>query len=859
MQKLRPALLLLLFSLLLSAIGHAVFLYQWSRGHFMVGINDGLSQMMPFKHLLYEQYTRGEFFYSFDFGLGAGTFSELSYYFSTSIVFLVSVAIVFILKTINIIQTTDVLFWANAAVFISVIRLAVVLFITTRFFMYMKISKYAALLGASLYGISGMYFRHVTYWEFFADAFLWLPILLFGVEKIFREQKPGWFLAAVAISMIDNFYFAYINFLLAAIYILVRLFIPLTEGEGDKKKILLHFVVSGFIGAGISAVAFIPAVYAYLNNHRPPFQQDIPWIDVTDNILFNSRFIVLPAFFVLLLFCVFLYRHKTFRLFAILGIAGIIMHHSPLIGSVFNGFSAPQYRWEYFLSLVMGGAVAVAYDHLQQFTMRRFAIAAVGATLCFALYAWGDELLAIGSRVSVLTFINLLITLFLLFLYTQFKRPLFKGFLMAFLFAWALLFANIYQIEKILDDGNISQVSEELMTGADYDDPEIQELLDYVHAKETGGPYRIEWMEGVRNNTPIVQDFQGLSAYSSILNKNLLFFYLYDLEIDMGRESVSRYATLGNRANLHSMLQGKYVIRPHGDDNVPYGFTEMYATENFAVYENNYVVPFARSTSTVYEEEQVLEMSPLMREQAMLTGIILEQAESTEVLEADAAASPDFEVTAAGGSYDGNNLRVTEESGGLNIDVEALPESVNDLFLSFHLENKAADKGFPLAVNDYHTTRKSNQSVYKTFVDDITIRIPAEEQIQIRLPKGNYELTGIQLSAENYETLRQQAGQPDLSSNLIIDGSSVSLNYANPQNDDYLKLAIPYERGWKASVNGNKVEVLKADYAFIAVPLESGDNQVSLSYSPPFFKPALIISVLSALLGLIMVFCKRRK
>src|SRR5690606_1371783 len=280
MQKLRPALLLLLFSLILSAIGHAVFLYQWSHGHFMVGINDGLSQMMPFKHLLYEQYTRGEFFYSFDFGLGAGTFSELSYYFSTSIVFLISVAIVFILKTINIIQTTDVLFWANAAVFISIIRLAVVLFITTRFFMYMKISKYAALLGASLYGISGLYFRHVTYWEFFADAFLCQPILLFGDEKIFREQKPGWLLAAVAISMIDNFYFAYINFLLAAIYILVRLFIPLTESERDKKKILLNFVVSGLIGAGISAVSFIPAVYAYLNNHRPPFQQDIPWLDL---------------------------------------------------------------------------------------------------------------------------------------------------------------------------------------------------------------------------------------------------------------------------------------------------------------------------------------------------------------------------------------------------------------------------------------------------------------------------------------------------------------------------------------------------------------------------------------------------
>src|SRR5690606_31839656 len=172
-----PNLKFYLICLGLAFLAHGVFLYQWTRQHYMIGINDGGSQMLPFKHLLYNQYTNGEFFYSFDFGLGAGTFSELSYYFSTSIVFLISVAIVFILKTINIIQTTDVLFWANAAVFISIIRLAVVLFITTRFFMYMKISKYAALLGASLYGISGMYFRHVTYWEFFADAFLWLPIL----------------------------------------------------------------------------------------------------------------------------------------------------------------------------------------------------------------------------------------------------------------------------------------------------------------------------------------------------------------------------------------------------------------------------------------------------------------------------------------------------------------------------------------------------------------------------------------------------------------------------------------------------------------------------------------------------------
>lgn len=858
MQKLRPALILLFFSLLLSAIGHTVFLRQWANGHFMVGINDGLSQMLPFKDLLFEQYTRGEFFYSFDFGLGAGTFSELSYYFSTSIVFLFSVVVVFILKTVNIIQTTDVLFWANAAVFISVVRLAVVLFITTRFFMYMKISKLSALLGASLYGISGMYFRHATYWEFFADAFLWLPILLFGVEKIFREQKPGWFLTAVAISMIDNFYFAYINFLLTAIYILFRLFIPLNEDGEDKKKAVMNFAVAGLIGAGISAVSFVPAVYAYLNNHRPPFQQEIPWIDMTDNILFSSRFIVLPAFFVLLLFCGFLYRHKTFRLFALLGIAGIVMHHSPLIGSAFNGFSAPQYRWEYFLSLAMGGAVAVAMDRLHKFTVRHFLIAAIFTIFCFVLYAFGDEYFIINSSVSIFTFGSLLMTLLLLFLYIRFPKPLFKGLLMAFLFTWALLFANLYQIEKILEDGDISQVNEELITGPEYDDPEINALLDYIQAKETGGPYRIEWMEGVRNNTPIVQDFQGLSAYSSILNKNLLYFYLYDLEIDMGRESVSRYATLGNRANLYSMLQGKYVIRSRGDTNVPYGFNEIHSSEKYIVYENDYVLPFARSTSTVYEEQQLTELSPLMREQAMLTGVILDSSQHADPLPEPNKNILNFAPVAIGATYHNGGLTVVERTGGLNLTVENPPTSGGDLFVSFHLETKAADQGFLLEVNDYQTTRKSNQSIYKTFVDDLTIRIPADESIEIRLPKGSYEITDIQVYSASYESLREQAAQPDLSSNLSIDGSQVRLDYANKDNDKFLKLSIPYERGWQATVNGKKVQVVKADFAFMAIPIDAGDNDISLTYRPPFFKSTAAVSLVSILFGFALVFRKRK-
>lgn len=43
-------------------------------------------------------------------------------------------------------------------------------------------------------------------------------------------------------------------------------------------------------------------------------------------------------------------------------------------------------------------------------------------------------------------------------------------------------------------------------------------------------------MNGVRNNTPLFEGFQGMSVYSSILNQHLLNFYWNDLQIDMGRK-----------------------------------------------------------------------------------------------------------------------------------------------------------------------------------------------------------------------------------------------------------------------------------------------------------------------------------
>ena len=120
--------------------------------------------------------------------------------------------------------------------------------------------------------------------------------------------------------------------------------------------------------------------------------------------------------------------------------------------------------------------------------------------------------------------------------------------------------SNLYQMVKLPSAGSAQAVSKEFMQSDDYNGEDQLKLLKKIQQRESDSFYRIDWMVGTRNNTPIVQNFNGFSVYSSILNKHLLNYYLYDMEIDMGRESVSRYMTLGDRTNLYSILSGKYYI-----------------------------------------------------------------------------------------------------------------------------------------------------------------------------------------------------------------------------------------------------------------------------------------------------------
>lgn len=843
--------LLIISSLLVSAAAHFFFVQEWLDGKYMLGPNDGLSQMLPFKQFIYDHYTEGNFFYSFRFGLGGGFYNQLAYYFSTSIIFLLTIIIVYVLEVVQVIGPPNVKFWADIAIWVSIIRLSLILFVTTWMFRYLHIEKTAAFTGAVVYGLSVMYFRHVVFWEFFSDAMIWIPLLVVTAEKIIREGAPTWFIIAVSLMLFNNFYFSYINLVFLAMYIIGRWFIPLTTNERGKLEQCKLFITSGLISFCLSAVSFIPAAYGFFNNHRPPYEAELPLFAAVDQPLFLSRYIIVPAIFILFIWTKSLYKHSLFRLFVFLSFSLILLHYSPIAGSAFNGFSAPQYRFEYLLSFTIAGCVAAGMQHIKNVNLKEMALAVIASWTIYSISSLFLDPTMSVSIVKKISFTLLLITTLLFVLYRQKTSVVLLRCLQGSLLLSSLLIVNLYQW-TLSEHAGVKTVTKEFLESASYNSIEQQQLIEQIQA-ETNEPFeRIDWMVSIRNNTPIVQRFHGTSLYSSIFNQQLLFFYWHDLQVDMRRESVSRYATLGNRTNLHSLLQANIWVRPKEQQaNVPYGFKKYLETKNYIAYQNSLPLPFVRTTKKAFSEKELQQGSVLDREHAMLQGIVLKDEtiphQSWDTLINNQISRATIE--AVGGTYQDDKLAIKEKVGGIDITPKKSNKKTADYYLGFHIEN-IDGLPFKLTVNDYKTTRKAFKSIYKTNVNDLMIRVPKKEKISIRLPKGNYVVKSITLLEEDYQVLKEVVAKEKHAPNISIKRNKVRIDYNNQTGERWMALPIPFEKGWKLRINGEKQPIYEANYAFIGLSLQQGRNQIELTYTPPFF----FFSLLLLIIGLVGVY-----
>lgn len=119
-------------------------------------------------------------------------------------------------------------------------------------------------------------------------------------------------------------------------------------------------------------------------------------------------------------------------------------------------------------------------------------------------------------------------------------------------------------------------------------------------------------------------------------------------------------------------------------------------------------------------------------------------------------------------------------------------------------------------------------------------------------PLSESELEKV--SAENHkvdiEKRRSMA-----TTDFYRDNSGFGANYSATA-DTYIYFTVPYDAGWKATVNGEAVEITEAN-GFMMIPVKTGDNEIHFDYETPGLKVGILLSFVSVGIVVLLLISKK--
>ena len=840
--------------LALALIGHSYIIYRFIHdGILFTGPNDGMEQMVPIQMYLFEKWSHGNLFYATDFGLGGDFFTDLSYYFSTNLLFILNVIIILILKTFINLHTQDLMFWMIDALIISIIKAAIALYCTYLYSKWISKNTWLSLIMAFLFVMSPLYYRFTVYWPFFSNVFIWMPLLLLSIERVLQKRKFGLFIVTVTLLLINNFYFAYYLCLIGAGYILIRIIFRHPKDTISRGKALLLLVTSALLALGNSLFIFFHGAQSFLNNRRIPFSGDVPAfekLDINTNVFFDNYLIVILFITIQALLSFNLYKHYYYRLFAILTFIFIICSFIPFVDQVFNGFSAPQKRWHFILAFNSAILIGLFLKYYRTLNLKTYIIPnLIAEIVIFSSAIVYHKFVAWLILVPLVSLIGLIILL-VKDTSNRIKLNYIYGISIILLsIVVSIVFINnqIY-FKDHRDRANTFYVNSSLYS-SDLQRALVREMVNDKQEDE-----RIDWRVNEQDNTPMYQHFKGLSLYSSIFHHNILDFYYDALKINLAEESLSRYQSINGRQNLASLFSIRYIMLKEYQGNLPEHFQKLKTSGQYTIYENKLNLPSVKVTNNIYNSKSLT--TAIDREHAMLDGVIMENKGTKYT-----AKAPDLLNKVDMQSHNIKKLgkhkyKVVGGKGGtITLHLPAsLREKYDDFYLTMMIKRGNPDSNYTVAVNNYANHRLFNNSTYRTGVDTQLYRTQPDKNGNITImlsPDGEFNMKLLDLNGENYDTLKQAYRHKDHGNYKDIkNGVEVHLD---KHHKGMASINIPYRDGMRAYVDGERVNPVKVNYMMTGVPVNASAKTITIKYQPPYWNTMIFISLISMMISFIVV------
>lgn len=757
------------------------------------------------------------------------------------------------------------------------------------FIMYarkMKKRSYGTVIGALVYVFSGFCFRLGLRHPFFINPMIYFPLLCLGIEKIYQRERPYVFIFAVCVSAMSNYYFLYMLTIFAVIYAWIR-FYKYTE-ENKMKNFFLTILKFGMyytLGIAMAAVILLPSVIGFLGNGRYGNGADWKSLIVYPGkyyLLFIENFIgygnmgsntnagYLPIVGIIVLFTLFSQRmkHKKYRAAFIASIIALIL---PIFGYAFNGFSYANNRWAFALSFIVALLTAEMYPRL--FVMSKRQQIGIGAGIiiytvfCIIVNASGEEILknkGIMAACGLIAVFYILLLIFQRLGYDTQKRIVRVSMAILLLisvgvhgyyrfdpkgYAYTQEFMDQGQAYRTLKEDNIRMLSK-------VNDPSVYR----VHA------------EGYRyKNYGLINHLNTISGYYSITAKCVTDTIKgYDT---LGMQYADKYKGVDQRLGLLSLAGVKYITVAHNSQvakdvssmgDVPYGVEKLRKKGNITLYKNKYALPFAYAYDSYMTEQQYEQLNGIGKEQAMLAQIILNQHPADkEIQHNEQRNGPDIQTISL------PETRISSPKGKKYADITVPVEKDKETYLYFKnlvyhgkkngddkfiLTGRKGTKGILVTQNDVQQ-KIHIQSTFNPYYfgrKDYIVKInhqtsKAKEKVRLNfLSPGEYEFDDISLiTVPKKDVLARLKERKENSMKQIQYEGNHFRGVYHAKKDQILCVTIPYSKGWKATVNGNRTKIYKANGMFMGIIMKKGTQSVKLDYETPGLKIGAWISLVA--------------
>ncbi|MDO4418897.1 MAG: YfhO family protein [Ruminococcus sp.] len=405
----------------------------------------------------------------------------------------------------------------------------------------------------------------------------------------------------------------------------------------------------------------------------------------------------------------------------------------------------------------------------------------------------------------------------------------------------------------------VKTVTTTSMSGYPRDEKNMDAVLEHIEAIEfTGEPdiYRTEVLTTQTLNDSALNTYNGVSMFNSMANVNIT---KYLERIGVGAwQAGNRYTYYESSPVTNTLLNLKYLISRDGKFyNTDYT-TLLNKVGNTALLENTAYLPmgyvvneelinwadedFSSTGANSKNDNPFLEQIEFWQ---LATGIEEPLYTQLKVKDQGHTSSSILEV---GRTSDGHyKINPKDKSAEIHTKFNYYPEEDGTVLFYLKYDN-TKDKKTKIMINDQDngTRTLSRPNIGVAGVVEAGDKVSVYTDLTAG-KSGSLIIYCYQLNDEVFEKGLEILSKGGLtttkSSDTKIEGT------VNADRDGLFFTSIPYEKGWKAYVDGKEVEVTPIANAMVAFPITEGEHEITLKFIPNGF----IIGVTAFGIGLIML------